>query len=95
MQVAVQLGVGRGGGGADGDGELGVPIVLDSVPVVDSSAVVAKRVRLFGVNLDCPATEAVSEEDSLQPLQLSIGASEMDESPRKDEEKLPVLLDLM
>ncbi|MQL83563.1 hypothetical protein Taro_016056 [Colocasia esculenta] len=97
LQVAVQVGVGKSGGvdgGVGGDGELGVPIVLDSVPVVKSNAA-AKRVRLFGVNLDFPAAEAVSEGEPLQHLQLSIGASEMVDSPRKDKDKSPVFVDLM
>ncbi|MQM20943.1 hypothetical protein Taro_053973 [Colocasia esculenta] len=88
-------------GGASSDRAM--PVILDSVPLVPSSAT-AKRVRLFGVNLDCSAgEEADSEGDGmaasghprpppLPPLQLRLGVSEMVESPRKD--KHPMSLDL-
>lgn len=36
------------------------PIVFDSVPVVQGKAT-AKRLRLFGVNMDCPTTESDDE----------------------------------
>lgn len=36
------------------------PIVFDSVPVVQGKAT-AKRLRLFGVNMDCPITESDDE----------------------------------
>lgn len=41
----------RGGGGVE------EPIVFESVPVVQGKAA-AKRLRLFGVNMDCPITES-------------------------------------
>lgn len=42
-------------GGEDGN-EVS-PIVLSSVPVIHGKAATPKRLRLFGVNLDCPTTE--------------------------------------
>lgn len=81
-QVPVQL----------GSGGLGTPVVLNSVPVIPSNAA-AKRVRLFGVNLDCAATgEADSDGDSTDRLRLSLGGSEIPQSPIKD--KHPMSLDL-
>ncbi|BAF09668.1 B3 domain-containing protein Os02g0683500 [Oryza sativa Japonica Group] len=38
----------------DGVRAAGSPVVLDSVPVIESPTTAAKRVRLFGVNLDNP-----------------------------------------
>uniref|UniRef100_A0A1D1Y0H9 B3 domain-containing protein Os03g0120900 n=2 Tax=Anthurium amnicola TaxID=1678845 RepID=A0A1D1Y0H9_9ARAE len=55
LPVGVQFRVGCSGGGS-GDGGLGVPVVQGNA--------VAKRVRLFGVNLDCPATEADPNKDT-------------------------------
>lgn len=46
IQAPVQLGGG-------GDGSVGLPIVLDSVPVVLGKAQPKRRLRLFGVNLEC------------------------------------------
>ncbi|XP_015689086.1 B3 domain-containing protein Os02g0683500 [Oryza brachyantha] len=40
--------------GVDGVRAAGSPVVLDSVPVIESPTTTAKRVRLFGVNLDNP-----------------------------------------
>ena len=52
----VQLqGGGRGGGGS-GDGGM-EPMIFESVPVVHGKAA-AKRLRLFGVNMDCPVSES-------------------------------------
>ncbi|XP_078446315.1 B3 domain-containing protein Os03g0120900-like [Wolffia australiana] len=68
--------------------QLGPPIVLNSVPVIPSAAA-AKRVRLFGVNLD---SNSESDRDSVDHLRLSLGVSEDTDSPRKD--KLPMSLDL-
>jgi hypothetical protein len=44
----------------------GLPMVLDSVPLVNSPTVAAKRVRLFGVNLDNPqpGSSAESSQDA-------------------------------
>ncbi|XP_042486369.1 B3 domain-containing transcription factor NGA3-like [Macadamia integrifolia] len=50
--VGVGVGVVQEGTGGDGD----APMVIESVPVVHGKAA-AKRVRLFGVNLDCPTPE--------------------------------------
>ncbi|CAA6673561.1 unnamed protein product [Spirodela intermedia] len=55
-------------------GGHGTPVVLNSVPVIPSNAA-AKRVRLFGVNLDCAAPEeADSDGDSTDRLRLSLGS---------------------
>ncbi|KAM7525975.1 hypothetical protein LguiA_015877 [Lonicera macranthoides] len=49
---------GGGGGGSSGGGGVGYePMVFDSVPVVQGKAA-AKRLRLFGVNMECPITES-------------------------------------
>ncbi|KAM0826471.1 hypothetical protein ACQ4PT_068860 [Festuca glaucescens] len=40
---------------------LGVPMVLESVPIASSPTAAAKRVRLFGVNLDNPAQPHAGE----------------------------------
>ncbi|KAJ0974469.1 hypothetical protein J5N97_016434 [Dioscorea zingiberensis] len=58
-QPNAQLGVG-------GDRAIGTPMVLDSVPVVHNQVTV-KRVRLFGVNLDCPESQESSRSQSLVP----------------------------
>lgn len=67
-----------------------LPMVLDSVPVVHSPAV-GKRVRLFGVNLDCPDSDSgdgsgdsVSPSSQLQSklphhLQLRLGGVDSSE----------------
>lgn len=48
-----------GGGGTSMDdiGGAGMPVVFESVPVVQGKAA-AKRLRLFGVNMDCPLSES-------------------------------------
>ncbi|XP_010934031.1 B3 domain-containing protein Os03g0120900 [Elaeis guineensis] len=57
-----QIGVQPGGGSSSGDEVVaGVPLVLDSVPLVHSQAQ-AKRVRLFGVNLDCPEPDGGADD---------------------------------
>ncbi|KAK1684957.1 hypothetical protein QYE76_045805 [Lolium multiflorum] len=45
---------------------LGVPMVLDSVPIASSPTAASKRVRLFGVNLDNPQPYAHGGESSQQ-----------------------------
>lgn len=45
------------GGGSGGGGVGYEPMVFDSVPVVQGKAA-AKRLRLFGVNMECPITES-------------------------------------
>lgn len=72
--VRVQVGTG---------GVVGLPMVLDSVPVLHGSAE-PKRVRLFGVNLECSEPEVLAGESQRlplaqpkpppSPLQLRIGA---------------------
>ncbi|KAG1360881.1 B3 domain-containing protein [Cocos nucifera] len=52
------------GGGA----VVGLPMVLGSVPVIHSSAE-PKRVRLFGVNLECSEPEDLGEAKRLPPAQ--------------------------
>ncbi|KAM0950196.1 putative transcription factor B3-Domain family [Dioscorea sansibarensis] len=52
--------------GIGGDRAIGTPMVLDSVPVVHNQ-VTAKRVRLFGVNLDCPQSQDSNISESLVP----------------------------
>ncbi|KAK8494410.1 hypothetical protein V6N12_002357 [Hibiscus sabdariffa] len=37
-------------------GGSGEPLVLDSVPVVEGNKTAAKRLRLFGVNMECPTS---------------------------------------
>ncbi|CDP12254.1 unnamed protein product [Coffea canephora] len=51
----VNLGIGT----EDGEGEE--PMVFESVPLVQGKAA-AKRLRLFGVNMDCPISESSSED---------------------------------
>lgn len=66
-----------GGGGGGGGGVFNTPpppqrggIVFDSVPVVQGKAA-AKRLRLFGVNMDCPISES-DECDILSSTTLSL-----------------------
>lgn len=47
----------------------GLPVVLDSVPV-GSGPATAKRVRLFGVNLDSPESEGNSNETNVSSLTM-------------------------
>ncbi|KAG1362414.1 B3 domain-containing protein [Cocos nucifera] len=58
-----QIGVQPPGGGSSSGDEVvaGMPMVLDSVPLVHSQAQ-AKRVRLFGVNLDCPEPDGGADD---------------------------------
>nr|CAD1844630.1 unnamed protein product [Ananas comosus var. bracteatus] len=52
-------------------GSADPPMVLGSVPLVDSTpATAAKRVRLFGVDLDCPDSDGTAYND---PDALSLG----------------------
>ncbi|XP_062222427.1 B3 domain-containing protein Os02g0683500-like [Phragmites australis] len=48
------------------------PVVLDSVPVIESPTTAAKRVRLFGVNLDNPDSGGGGEPSNLQGNALSL-----------------------
>ncbi|KAE8697996.1 B3 domain-containing transcription factor NGA3 [Hibiscus syriacus] len=54
----------------------GGPMVIDSVPVVQGTKTVAKKLRLFGVNMECPST-AQDESSSSFPH----GTIDSDESP--------------
>ncbi|KAE8697211.1 protein arv1-like protein isoform X1 [Hibiscus syriacus] len=54
----------------------GEPMVIDSVPVVQGTKTVAKTLRLFGVNMECPST--ARDESSLSFPHGTIGS---DESP--------------
>ncbi|OWM72245.1 hypothetical protein CDL15_Pgr018130 [Punica granatum] len=51
-----QLGISGVHGSSDG-AEPPIPVVFDSVPIVQGKAA-AKRLRLFGVNMDCPIPES-------------------------------------
>lgn len=55
--VQWQSSSGGGGTSMDDIGGEGMPVVFDSVPVVQGKAA-AKRLRLFGVNMDCPLSES-------------------------------------
>ncbi|XP_068635187.1 B3 domain-containing transcription factor NGA1-like [Aristolochia californica] len=60
--TALQQHAGGGGAGiSGGDVSSAVPMVYDSVPVVHQKAA-AKRLRLFGVNLECPTGEEVDND---------------------------------
>ncbi|XP_057511708.1 B3 domain-containing protein Os03g0120900-like [Actinidia eriantha] len=50
----------QSGGGGGGDGVEDMPMVFESVPVVQGKAA-AKRLRLFGVNMDCPISSESDE----------------------------------
>ncbi|KAK8565631.1 hypothetical protein V6N13_020717 [Hibiscus sabdariffa] len=54
----------------------GEPMAIDSVPVVQGTKTVAKRLRLFGVNMECPST--AQDESSTSFPHGTIGS---DESP--------------
>ncbi|WOK94936.1 B3 domain-containing protein [Canna indica] len=75
--------VGASAAAGRGDDLVGVPMVLDSVPVVIGGAAKPKRVRLFGVNLECPEPPEGSSNaqflPSVQPL-LQWRTSAADES---------------
>ncbi|XP_056174437.1 B3 domain-containing transcription factor NGA1 isoform X1 [Syzygium oleosum] len=57
----------QGGGGSAGGNE---PVVFDSVPLVQGK-VAAKRLRLFGVNMECPISESDDECDILSSTSIS------------------------
>ncbi|KAK8489911.1 hypothetical protein V6N13_003025 [Hibiscus sabdariffa] len=60
-----QIGALQGGGRGRGRVE---PMVIDSVPIIQGNKTAAKRLRLFGVNMDCPnPTEDESSSSSLHP----------------------------
>ncbi|KAL8535672.1 hypothetical protein ACS0TY_011344 [Phlomoides rotata] len=65
-----------GGGGVfgaqqQGGGGVAAQMVFDSVPVVQGKAA-AKRLRLFGVNMDCPISETEECDDILSSTSLSL-----------------------
>ncbi|XP_037486609.1 B3 domain-containing protein Os02g0683500-like [Triticum dicoccoides] len=49
---------------------VGMPMVLDSTPLVNSPTAAAKRVRLFGVNLDNPHTHGGESSNDANALSL-------------------------
>ncbi|KAE8772961.1 B3 domain-containing protein [Hordeum vulgare] len=49
---------------------VGMPMVLDSTPLVNSPTAAAKRVRLFGVNLDNPHTQGGESSHDANALSL-------------------------
>ncbi|KAJ4850255.1 hypothetical protein Tsubulata_018321, partial [Turnera subulata] len=55
QSTSVRWGGGGGGGGGGGEDHV-APVVIDSVPVVHGKTV-GKRLRLFGVNMECPITQ--------------------------------------
>ncbi|WCJ26671.1 AP2/B3-like transcriptional factor family protein [Euphorbia peplus] len=61
----------QGGGVGGGGGGVVEPMVYESVPVVQGKAA-AKRLRLFGVNMDCPMSSNDSEDHQVQ-LKLFTG----------------------
>ncbi|KAL9678113.1 hypothetical protein QQ045_015952 [Rhodiola kirilowii] len=74
-----QIGMVRGReGGGSGIGER-IPVVFDSVPVVQAGkkvvAAAAKRLRLFGVNMDCPiSSDTSTSADEFEILAASSSA---------------------
>ncbi|KAE8681696.1 B3 domain-containing transcription factor NGA3 [Hibiscus syriacus] len=52
----------------------GEPMVIDSVPVVQGTNTVAKKLRLFGVNMECPST--AQDESSSSFPHGTIGSNE-------------------
>ncbi|KAK8588122.1 hypothetical protein V6N13_087069 [Hibiscus sabdariffa] len=56
----------------------GEPMVIDSVPVVQGTKAVAKSLRLFGVNMECPST---SKDESSSSFPHEYGTTVSDESP--------------
>ncbi|KAL7191051.1 hypothetical protein ACSBR2_023180 [Camellia fascicularis] len=83
--VQLQSGFGGGGGGGGVNSESEVePMVFESVPVVHGKAA-AKRLRLFGVNMDCPMSESDQECDILSsttvPHPHATMASHLSSSP--------------
>ncbi|XVF72923.1 hypothetical protein PTKIN_Ptkin12aG0159900 [Pterospermum kingtungense] len=65
--------------GAVQDGAGGEPMVIDSVPVVPgTNKTAAKRLRLFGVNMDCPP----QDESSSSTFPRATTGSGSDDSPQ-------------
>ncbi|OMO79907.1 hypothetical protein CCACVL1_13306 [Corchorus capsularis] len=59
--AAPQMGMGMMEWQPQAGGVVEAPIVFDSVPVVQGKAA-AKRLRLFGVNMECPISETSTDE---------------------------------
>lgn len=86
-----------------GEGSMPSPMVIDSVPVVNPKAE-GKRLRLFGVNLDCPTPEdgrdhGVMSSPSRPPLQLNLFnedplPTQPEELPGKGKHSLSLDLDI-
>ncbi|KAE8722083.1 B3 domain-containing protein [Hibiscus syriacus] len=88
-----QIGALQGGGRGEP-----MPMVIDSVPVVQGNKTAAKRLRLFGVNMDCPnPTQDESSSSSLQPRlsnnNVSLSATQAEYS-RKGKSSLSIDLEL-
>ncbi|KAK1285988.1 hypothetical protein QJS10_CPB20g01608 [Acorus calamus] len=59
-------------------------VVFESIPVVHGkAAATAKRMRLFGVNVECPATAAVEDDVQLRLFSGSAVAAEEEEEVEK------------
>ncbi|GMI69529.1 hypothetical protein HRI_000622200 [Hibiscus trionum] len=84
-----QIGALQGGGRVE-------PMVIDSVPVVQGNKTAAKRLRLFGVNMDCPnPTQDESSSSSLQPrLSSDNNNTSLSEYSRKGKSSLSIDLEL-
>ncbi|GER39564.1 B3 domain-containing transcription factor NGA1 [Striga asiatica] len=67
-------------------------IVFDSVPVVQGKAAASKRLRLFGVNMDCPTDDNISS--PLQLLPSSSSSSTIPQHNTKGKASASVSLDL-
>lgn len=85
-------------GHVGGDPTVASPMVLESVPVVHGKAT-AKRVRLFGVNLDCPQDVVAENSHStipLLPLHLQLGrrTESLEPSSSSSPQDQPPSLDL-
>uniref|UniRef100_A0A7N0UXD6 TF-B3 domain-containing protein n=1 Tax=Kalanchoe fedtschenkoi TaxID=63787 RepID=A0A7N0UXD6_KALFE len=76
------FGMVRGRAG-EGIGER-IPVVIQSVPVVQGKKVetAAKRLRLFGVNMECPASPDTSTSDEFEILSSSSGIPVSSTTPR-------------
>ncbi|EOY23814.1 AP2/B3-like transcriptional factor family protein, putative [Theobroma cacao] len=71
--AAPQMGMGMGLGMMEWQQQTGgvvEPIVFDSVPVVQGKAA-AKRLRLFGVNMECPTSASSDECEMLSPTTIA------------------------
>ncbi|KAE8723245.1 B3 domain-containing protein [Hibiscus syriacus] len=88
-----QVGALQGGGRGEP-----MPMVIDSVPLVQGNKTAAKRLRLFGVNMDCPnPTQDESSSSSVQPRlpnnNVSLSAMQAEYS-RKGKSSMSIDLEL-